>query len=83
MLAHAKDLSREAPEVTVAAGTGALDCGLYLSLLERAGFDGTVVLHSLSELEVPASVAFLRSQLNRAATRGTKDANALHQPRPN
>jgi len=83
VLAHAKDLSREAAVVTVAAGTGALDYALYLSLLERAGFNGAVVLHTLAETEVPASVAFLRSQLNREATRNTGDSNALLQPRPN
>jgi len=82
LLAHAKDLSREAPGVTVAAGTGGLDYHVYLSLLERAGFNGPVVLHSLAETEVPASVTFLRSQLNRNPTRGTLDANALLQPRP-
>ena len=83
VLAHGKDLSFEVPKLTVAAGTGGLDYSLYLSLLERAGFNGAIVLHSLAETEVPASVAFLRSQLNRRATRNTGQSNALLQPRPN
>jgi len=83
VLAHAKDLSLVVPKLAVAAGTGGLDYDLYLSLLERAGFNGAVVLHSLAEAEVPASVAFLRSQLNRNATRNTGESNALLQSRPN
>ncbi len=83
VLAHAKDLSLDSARLTVAAGTGGLDYRLYLSLLERAGFNGAVVLHSLAETEVPVSVAFLRSQLNRDATRNTGESNALLQPRPN
>jgi sugar phosphate isomerase/epimerase len=60
VLAHGKDL---AGEKTVAVGKGGLDYGLYLSILERAGFDGPLILHSLTEAEVPALLAFLRKEL--------------------
>lgn len=73
VVAHAKDLSREGS--IVAAGRGALDYGLYLSLLQGAGFDGPLVLHSLREEEVPDAVAFLQarlSQLPKAATRSNE-----------
>lgn len=60
VLAHAKDLAPAPTTSVVAAGRGALDYDLYLSLLERSGFSGPLILHSLQEIEVAASVAFLR-----------------------
>jgi sugar phosphate isomerase/epimerase len=60
-LAHAKDVRED--RTVVAAGTGALDYELYLALLERAGFEGDLVLHGLAEEEVAGSVAFLRAAL--------------------
>lgn len=70
VVAHAKDLTSDPCAGHVAAGRGGLDYGLYLSLLKGAGFKGPVILHSLSEEEVPAAVAFLQ-----------KRTNALLQPR--
>lgn len=50
VLAHAKDLQN-------------LDCSHYLPLLEKIGFRGSVILHGVTELEVPAAAAFLRARL--------------------
>ncbi|HZR15820.1 MAG TPA: sugar phosphate isomerase/epimerase [Verrucomicrobiae bacterium] len=62
VIAHAKDLARGMTG-HVAAGRGKLDYHCYLGLLRCAGFDGPVILHSLSEDEVPAAVAFLQKHL--------------------
>lgn len=59
-LAHAKDLSRDGEAGHEAAGTGLLDYDLYLSLLRRVGYRGPLILHSLTEDQVDACVAFLR-----------------------
>jgi sugar phosphate isomerase/epimerase len=59
VLAHAKDVSPNPADPHVAAGKGALDYRLYVSLLEQADFTGPLILHGLSEAEVPGSVAFL------------------------
>ena len=61
VLAHAKDVRRDG--TVVAAGTGTLDYGLYVELLEAAGYTGPLVLHGLAEHEVPDAVAFLRLRL--------------------
>ena len=61
VLAHAKDVQPDG--TVVAAGRGALDYGLYVSLLREAGYDGPLVLHGLGEAEVPAAVGFLRGYL--------------------
>ena len=72
-LAHAKDvrLSDRDPNECVrpAAGTGVLDYATYARLLAAAGYDGALVMHSLSEAEVPAAKAhverFFGSALDR------------------
>lgn len=69
VLAHAKDLSGNPSGGQVAAGQGALDYGLYLSLLRNAGFAGPLILHSLREDQVLVAVAFLREQCRNAAFR--------------
>ena len=69
-LAHAKDF-QPPPEgsgseecVRPAAGTGMLNYPLYLRLLEEHGYRGGLIMHSLSEAEVPASAAFVRRALD-------------------
>jgi sugar phosphate isomerase/epimerase len=54
-LAHAKDLETDGDAGHQAAGTGRLDYEHYLRLLRSTGFDGSVILHSLEEAQVPAS----------------------------
>jgi len=63
VLAHAKDLSQDGEAGHDAAGTGLLDYDYYLALLQRAGYTGPLILHSLSEAQVDDSVAFLRGKL--------------------
>ena len=64
-MAHAKDLVRDGEAGHVAAGTGLLDYERYLRRLRESGFDGGLILHSLDEEQVPASVRFLRQTLER------------------
>jgi sugar phosphate isomerase/epimerase len=64
-LAHAKDLDHDGEAGHLAAGEGLLDYPLYLSLLQRSGFDGTVVLHQmhhLSEAEIDSRFAYVRQE---------------------
>jgi sugar phosphate isomerase/epimerase len=65
ILAHAKDLSSDGEAGHEAAGHGLLDYDRYLSLLHHASFGGPLLLHGLSEAQVPGCVAFLRSKLAR------------------
>ena len=63
--AHAKDLDHDGQAGNLAAGTGLLDYDAYLGLLQKVGFDGPLVLHGLTEAEVPFSRDFLREKLGR------------------
>ena len=65
VLAHAKDLSRDGEAGHEAAGFGLLDYDLYLKLLHESGFHGPLVLHGLTESQVPQCAAFLRDKLSR------------------
>jgi sugar phosphate isomerase/epimerase len=58
-LAHAKDVRHDG--TMVAAGQGDLDYGLYLELLAEHDRSVPVVLHGLTEAEVPGSIAFVRA----------------------
>lgn len=62
-LAHAKDLDRDGQAGHLAAGTGLLDYDQYLGLLKESGYDGAVVLHGLSEEQVPYCTDFLRKKI--------------------
>lgn len=62
-LAHAKDLSHDGEAGHEAAGTGLLDYDHYLKLLQQAGYNGPLILHSLTPAQVPGCVAFLRQKL--------------------
>ena len=66
LLAHAKDLERDGDAGHQAAGTGVLDYEHYLSCLERIGFAGSVILHSLSEEQAPRSIEYLRQRWPRS-----------------
>jgi len=66
-LAHAKDV-REPDTggsecVRPAAGTGVLDYALYIRLLRASGYDGGLIMHSLSEAEIPSSATYVRRYL--------------------
>ena len=67
LMAHAKDLDHDGDAGHKAAGQGKLDYDRYLSLLHAYGFKGPLLLHGLSEAQVPGCVAFLREKLARLA----------------
>lgn len=64
ILAHAKDVDFANPEVRLAAGSGCLDYKAYIRLLYEMGYSGALILHGLTEREVPGSIKFLREYLN-------------------
>jgi sugar phosphate isomerase/epimerase len=64
---HAKDLVIDGSAEHGAAGTGVLDYDTYLALLKQIGFSGPLILHTLEENQVDASVAFLRRKLVEGA----------------
>jgi len=68
VLAHAKDLDHDGDAGHKAAGQGRLDYDRYVSLLHQHGFKGPLLLHGLSEAQVPGCVAFLREKLARLAS---------------
>jgi sugar phosphate isomerase/epimerase len=72
VMAHAKDLSHDGDAGHEAAGHGKLDYDRYLSLLHAYGFKGPLLLHGLSETQVPGCVAFLREKLARVAAATSK-----------
>ena len=63
VLAHAKELAPDGRPDGRGAGRGILEWDHLRRRLCEAGFAGAWVLHGLSEVEVPASVAFLRRHL--------------------
>ncbi|MFH1567483.1 MAG: sugar phosphate isomerase/epimerase family protein [Gemmatimonadota bacterium] len=74
VLAHAKDVTRDGEAGHDAAGTGLLDYDAYLGHLRDAGYEGAVVLHSLSEAQVPGCRDFLAARLASAARGGSRPA---------
>jgi sugar phosphate isomerase/epimerase len=65
VLAHAKDLDHDGDAGHKAAGDGKLDYQRYVSLLHGTRFPGPLLLHGLSEAQVPVCVAFLRDKIAR------------------
>src|SRR5262249_61207141 len=62
VLAHAKDLDHDGDAGHKPAGHGKLDYDQYLALLHASRFPGPLLLHGLSEAQVPGCVAFLRQK---------------------
>ena len=62
-IAHGKDLDRDGEAGHLAAGKGLLDYDHYLSLLNNLEFCVPVILHGLTETEVPESLAFVREKM--------------------
>ncbi|MDO5022707.1 MAG: sugar phosphate isomerase/epimerase [Eubacteriales bacterium] len=58
--AHAKDIATKENISFVAAGEGQLDYNTYISLFKKYNYTGPLVLHGLSEAQVPKSIAFLK-----------------------
>lgn len=65
ILAHAKDLAHDGAAGDIPAGSGMLDYDLYLGLLRKCRYDGPLIIHGLSESQVPDCVAFLKEKLAR------------------
>lgn len=65
-LAHAKDVSLDRKLDFVAAGQGDLDFPRYVRLLQQYGYTGPLILHGLTETQVPASRDFLKEVIKNA-----------------
>ncbi|MFN0111509.1 MAG: sugar phosphate isomerase/epimerase family protein [Blastocatellia bacterium] len=65
VLAHAKDLDHDGDAGHMAAGQGKLDYDRYVGLLRKYKFPGPLLLHSLTEAQMPGCVAFLREKIGR------------------
>ncbi len=65
VIAHAKDLASDEETSFVAAGQGILNYSLYLKHLRDCNFQGALIIHGLSESQVPESVAFIKEQIER------------------
>jgi sugar phosphate isomerase/epimerase len=63
IIAHAKDLDHDGEAGHLAAGKGLLDYRHYLSLLDNLEFDVPLILHGLSETQVPECIDFLREKM--------------------
>jgi sugar phosphate isomerase/epimerase len=65
VLAHAKDLDHDGDAGHLPAGHGKLDYERYVTLLHKQRFRGPLLLHGLTEAQVPGCVAFLREKMAR------------------
>ena len=50
-----KDISFKGNTEFVAAGQGDLDFRLYIDLLKKTGYEGALIMHGLSEEQIPVS----------------------------
>jgi len=64
VLAHAKEIDHAGRAGKAPPGRGMLDWKRYFRLLAGCGFQGSIIMHSLAEADVPASVRFLRRLLD-------------------
>src|SRR4029078_12926162 len=63
VLAHAKDLDHDGEAGHRPAGEGLLDYDFYITCLKKVKFNGAIVLHGLSEAQVPECLKFVKSKL--------------------
>jgi sugar phosphate isomerase/epimerase len=63
VMAHAKELAPDGSVGTIPPGRGILDWNYYLDTLARMDFSGAIVMHGLSEADVPQATRFLRSKI--------------------
>jgi len=64
VLAHAKDLDHDGDAGHLAVGHGLLDYDWYIAQLRRVGYDDAIVMHGLTEDQVPGCVQFMRKKLS-------------------
>lgn len=69
VMAHAKDVSHDGDAGHEPAGHGKLDYNRYVALLHRYAPAAPLLLHGLSEAQVPECVGFLRGKLARLMAR--------------
>jgi sugar phosphate isomerase/epimerase len=62
-LAHAKDIDHDGEAGHLPAGKGLLDYEHYLSLLDKLEVRVPLILHGLTETELPESLAFVREHM--------------------
>jgi sugar phosphate isomerase/epimerase len=62
-LAHAKDIDHDGEAGHLAAGKGLLDYKHYLFLLGKLEVEVPLILHGLTEAELPESLAFVRAKM--------------------
>jgi sugar phosphate isomerase/epimerase len=77
VLAHAKDLDHDGDAGHLPAGQGKLDYDRYIALLHQYRFPGPLLLHGLSETQVPGCVAFLREKIARLASSTAKMSKSV------
>lgn len=64
VLANLKDYKNiDGKDVYVAPGKGEMDFPYYVSLLKEYGYEGALMLHGLSEEEIPFSVEYMKGIL--------------------
>ena len=64
VIAHAKDFSYDGDLKFVAAGQGELDFAYYIKLLKDYGYEGSIIMHGLSEAQIPSSKQYLQEILD-------------------
>ena len=64
VIAHAKDFSYDGNLKFVAAGEGELDFAYFIKLLNEYGYNGPIIMHGLSQQQIPSSKHFLEEILN-------------------
>lgn len=69
LLAHAKELGGDASPANLAPGEGLLDWDRYLGLLQKAGFEGPLILHGCGEADAARGIEFLGRKLEERPQR--------------
>jgi sugar phosphate isomerase/epimerase len=67
VMAHGKDLDQDGTAGHLAAGQGKLDYKLYMGLLKKIGFTGSVLLHGLSEDQVDESLSYVKNAIRASS----------------
>ena len=67
VMAHGKDLDQDGTAGHLAAGQGKLDYELYMGLLKKIGFSGSVLLHGLSEDQVDESLSHVKNAIRTSS----------------
>ena len=66
VMTHAKDVDRDGAAGHVPAGKGKLDYAHFMQLLVRYNYKGPILLHGLTEEQVPECLGFVREKRDAA-----------------